>query len=108
MVCEHLEALERAVLAAGIRETSRGSAWSESCREWVYFDGYLDQAAVRRVFDLPPCVVEHAHRGTHDGAERGFVCELCHDAVMGHYEPARGVPVFPHPGGAAPPRRDPP
>jgi hypothetical protein len=42
MTCEHLLPLEEALLAEGIRETSRGQAWSENCREWVYFDCRLD------------------------------------------------------------------
>ena len=94
MTCEHLRPLEQAILATDIRETFRGKAWSRNCREWVYFDCFIDTAAVRRALDLPACVTEHSHRGTHDGQERGFVCENCHDAIMGNYEPITGVPVF--------------
>ena len=46
MICEHLRALEQAILARGIRETFRGKAWSQNCREWVYFDCFIDTAAV--------------------------------------------------------------
>ena len=94
MTCEHLRALERAILARGIRETSRGQAWSQNCREWVYFDCYIDTGAVRERFALADCVKEHTHRGTHDGSERGFDCEKCHDGVMGLYAPMPGTPVF--------------
>lgn len=95
MTCEHLQPLEKAILARGIRETFRGEAWSLNCREWVYFDCFIDVEAVRRAFELSPSVVEHTHRGTHDGQERGLVCSRCHDALMGHYEPKPGLPLFP-------------
>lgn len=94
MTCEHLSPLEQALIAHGIRETFRGQAWSRNCREWVYFDCFIDTAAVRRSFALPSCVEEHAHRGTHDGQERGLVCAACHDAIMGHYEPQTGGVIF--------------
>jgi hypothetical protein len=94
MICEHLRALEQAILARGIRETFRGKAWSQNCREWVYFDCFIDTAAVRRSIAFPSCVVEHSHRGTHDGQERGFVCSHCHDAIMGSYAPVTGASVF--------------
>jgi hypothetical protein len=95
MTCEHLAPLEEALLACGLRETYRGQAWSQHCREWVYFDCYLDLAAVRASWELPACVQEHVHCGTHDGQERGFVCTLCDDGIMGRHAAARGVPVFP-------------
>ena len=94
MTCEHLRPLEQAILACGIRETFRGRAWSQNCREWVYFDCFIDTAAVRQSINLPVCVVEHAHRGTHDGSERGFVCEDCQDGIMGSYEPKNEAPIF--------------
>lgn len=95
MTCEHLRALEQALLASDIRETFRGAAWSNNCREWVYFDCFLNLLAVREIMELPDCVVEHAHRGTHDGQERGFVCTCCNDAIMGRYAAAPGVITFP-------------
>jgi hypothetical protein len=94
MTCEHLRQLEDAMIAAGIRETYRGQPWSNNCREWVYFDCFMDVDAVRHRFTFAACVKEHAHRGTHDGRERGLECTECHDAVMGAYEPNDGVPVF--------------
>jgi len=95
MLCEHLQTLERAMIARGFRETSRGQAWSDNCREWVYFDCWIDLEAVRRDFRLDACVQEHVHRGTHDGQERGFVCSRCHDAIMGRYEKSADIPAFP-------------
>ncbi len=94
MVCEHLTGLEQAIASRGLAETYRGRAWSANCREWVYFDAYLDTERIRRSIALPDCVVDHAHRGTHDGQERGFVCTRCHDAIMGHYAPSPAVPTF--------------
>lgn len=94
MLCEHLRPLEQAIAGAGIRETFRGKPWSMNCREWVYFDCYIDTDAVARAFSFSDCVKVHAHRGTHDGEERGFVCSCCHDAVIGAYEPKPGMKVF--------------
>ena len=94
MTCEHLRTLEQAILARGIRETFRGAAWSRNCREWVYFDCYIDIEATRSRFALADCVHVHQHRGTHDGQERGFVCLQCHDGIMGRYAPEAGMPVF--------------
>lgn len=81
--------------AAGLRETFRGQAWSDNCREWVYFDAFIDTEAVQSRFDLAPSVRVHAHRGTHDGQERGFICTACRDGLMGLYEPSPGKPRFP-------------
>ena len=85
MVCEHLRPLEEALIAAGIPETYRGQAWSKNCREWVYFECVLNRASLRKRFNLPDCVVDHEHLGTHDGQEAGFVCETCKDGVMGRH-----------------------
>ncbi|MBZ5531413.1 MAG: hypothetical protein LAO20_08275 [Acidobacteriia bacterium] len=94
MLCEHLRTLEEAMVAAGMRETWRGQAWSNNCREWVYFDCFIDTEAVRRNLSLAPCVIDHAHRGTHDGQERGLECSACHDGIMGAYEKRAGMAVF--------------
>lgn len=94
MTCEHLRSLEQAIKARGIRETYRGQPWTTNCREWVYFDCFIDQGAVRSRVALADCVEDHVHRGTHDGQERGFYCSQCHDGVMGRYEPASDGTVF--------------
>jgi hypothetical protein len=96
MVCDHLRSLEEALIAAGFRETLRGAVWSRNCREWVYYDCVLALPELRKRFPLAACVVDHVHRGTHDGSEAGFVCNLHNDAVMGVH-PATcsgGVRVF--------------
>ena len=90
MTCEHLIALERALIGAGMKETSRGQAWSQNCREWVYFDCFLPLKPLRQKFQLADCVEDHEHRGTHDGQESGFVCTVHNDGIMGHH-PASGV-----------------
>ena len=94
MICEHLRPLEQAIAARGIRETWRGKPWSLNCREWVFFDCYIDTDGLRQSFPLPACITAHAHRGTHDGEERGFVCSECQDAIMGRYEAGPGVVIF--------------
>ena len=94
MVCEHLRPLEELLIARGIPVTFRGQAWSMNCREWVYFNCFLDTEAIRAAIRLPLCVQDHSHRGTHDGQERGLVCTQCHDAVVGLYEPVEGKVVF--------------
>lgn len=95
MTCAHLIALEKALLACGAVPTFRGEAWSENCREWVYFDAYLDTARIRQSFRLPEFVRDRTHLGTHDGQEHGLVCDLCCDALMGLPRPTDGKPSFP-------------
>ena len=91
--CHYLRPLEHELAARGVRETFRGQAWSSNCREWIYFDCWLDLASIRARLSLPPCVEDHEHRGTHDGSERGFVCRECQDAVMGLIEPRESSPI---------------
>jgi hypothetical protein len=94
MVCEHLRPLEQVLLARGIAETFRGAAWSMNCREWVYFSCHIDVEAVQKNLVLPACVKAHSHRGTHDGPEKGFVCDTCKDGIMGFYEAKDGIVNF--------------
>jgi hypothetical protein len=94
MTCEHLRPLEEAIIARKIPVKFRGQAWTANCREWVYFDCFIDTQAVRERILLADCVHEHVHRGTHDGQERGFECSLCHDGVMGQYEPRAESIIF--------------
>jgi hypothetical protein len=96
MVCEHLAEIERALLAAKVSETFRGQPWTSNCREWVYFACWLDRPAIRGRYKLAECVIDHDHRGTHDGQEAGLVCSTCHDAIMGaHADFRSGLPAFP-------------
>jgi hypothetical protein len=82
------------MISGGMRETFRGRAPSNNCREWVYFDCYIDTEAVRRHFTFADCVIEHAHRGTHDGRRGALSVPPATIPVMGAYEPADGVAVF--------------
>jgi hypothetical protein len=95
-MCPCLTPLDDALKLRGAKETFRGKAWSENCREWVYYKVVFKPQSVRTYFQLPDSVAHHEHLGTHDGAESGFVCTLHHDAVMGEH-PARsseGVETF--------------
>lgn len=86
MTCQHLRQLEAELIAAGIPETFRGKAWSANCREWVYFNCYLDKPGLRQRISFDSCVIDHDHCGTHDGQEAGFVCAECQDAIMGVHQ----------------------
>lgn len=83
MVCAHLAELESALQASGARETYRGQAWSENCREWVYFDVVLDVAALQQRFHLDTPVRLHDNLDPKSGLERGFECTECQDAILG-------------------------
>ena len=84
MSCSHLQSLESALLEGGHQETFRGQAWSEA-NEWVYFDCIIDLDFCRDEYDLPSFVIDHVHRGTHDGTEQGLVCQQCLTAVVGRH-----------------------
>ena len=83
MVCSHLHKLEEELIASGVAENYRGQAWSENCREWVYFDVVLDIESLMERFDFGPNVGVHQNLDPKSGTERGFVCNKCHDAIMG-------------------------
>jgi hypothetical protein len=89
MVCEHLIELENELLSSEVKEMFRGQAWSDNCREWVYFDCYLNRESLRQRILFDPCVLDHDHLGTHDGHESGFVCSIHKDAIMGVHETHR-------------------
>lgn len=92
MVCKHLTDIEQALLDAGIKETFRGTPWSQNCREWVYFDVVLDVSALKLHFDIPDCVEIHENTDQRSGIERGMVCTECQDAIMGNI---KGNNIFP-------------
>jgi hypothetical protein len=96
MICEHLRPLEDAIRAAGIAETFRGQPWTTNCREWVYFDCYLEVEKIRQQFDLSACVVDHLNDDPKSGRESGVVCTECHDGIVGlNKADASGKRVFP-------------
>ena len=92
-MCEHLREFEAELMARGIPVTFRGQAWSENCREWVYFKCYIDLASVRARVSFAPCVVDHINHDPKNGKERGFVCMEHNDAVMGMPEASRHYPT---------------
>ena len=94
MVCEHLRQLEQEIAAAGIQETSRGKAWSDNGREFVYFDCVLERHSIRKRLVLDECVSDSEYLGTHMGEEYGFYCEQCKDGVMGHHPKAGGCYII--------------
>jgi hypothetical protein len=82
-MCNHLDEIKSAMIAAGIRILHIGQPWSKNCREWVMFDCWIDNDAIRKRFTLADCIEDHDHLGTHDGCESGLVCASCHDALIG-------------------------
>ncbi len=94
MVCEHLANLEQELIARKIPETYRGRPWSRNCREWVYFDCFLDTASIRKRLKLDECVEDHVNHDTKSGVERGLACNVHHDAIVGAYEPSEKRPTI--------------
>ena len=86
MVCKHLKNLENELIHGNIKIIYCGQAWSNNCREWVYFDCYLDRQSIEKRFNFPDFIEYHEHRGTHDGQEAGFFCSKCKDGIMGHHK----------------------
>jgi len=91
MTCQHLYPLEAELIESGIRETYRGTPWSQNCREWVYFDVVFDTDALAARINFAPCVQVHENLDPKSGTERGFVCTQCQDAIMGRLS---GAPVY--------------
>jgi hypothetical protein len=83
MTCKHLNALEMELIAAGIKETFRGTAWTTDCREWVYFDVIFETSTLASRMMFLPCVEIHENLDPRSGTERGFVCTECKDGIMG-------------------------
>ena len=90
-LCEHLQAAEKYIREQGGRVVSSGRPWSANCHVWIFFDAILDCDRLVQGLGLASCVQVHDHRGTHDGSERGIVCTVHHDGIMG-----------PHPADASP------
>ena len=85
-MCDHLSPLDNELKAKGFTETFRGQAWSDNCREWVYYDTILDLAEIRNRYQFPDFIITHVNEDPKSGLEAGFVCTFCHDGVMGKYE----------------------
>lgn len=85
MLCEHLCDIENELLKEGYKETFRGQAWTQNCREWVYFDVVLDVEELRDRYNLCSYIQLHENLDPKSGAERGIVCSSCHDGIMGKF-----------------------
>jgi hypothetical protein len=82
-LCEHLRPVGEYLRSRGARVSYAGQAWSDQCRYWVYFATVLDVDDLRKRFSLPESVVVHENLDERSGTERGLVCEVDRDAVMG-------------------------
>jgi hypothetical protein len=82
-MCEPLQPLEDYIKAQKIPEIFRGQAWSDNCREWVYFDCVLEPESLKAKFHLPSFVTTHENTDEKSGTELGLVCTHCNDAIMG-------------------------
>ena len=87
-LCEHLQTAAEYVQAHGAHVVFRGQPWSANCHVWIYFDVTLDCERLIQGLGLDPCVQIHDHRGTHDGSERGIVCTIHNDGIMGPHPDA--------------------
>ena len=83
MLCEHLAALEQEMLENGVVVISRGRPWSKNCREWISVDLVLDTDSLIKRFSLSPVVEVHENTDPRSGLERGLVCSMCHDGIIG-------------------------
>lgn len=82
-MCEHLLPIEKELKERGIVETFRGQPWSNNCREWIYFDCYLDIKSLQERFKFPSFIKHHTNDDPRSGTEEGLYCELCKDAIVG-------------------------
>ena len=85
-MCEHLKPLEDYLKAKQIPETFRGQAWSDNCREWVYFDCVIDTEGLKAKLHLPSFVITHENTDEKSGTELGLVCTQCQDGIMGLHQ----------------------
>jgi hypothetical protein len=84
-LCEHLKPVENYLRTNGIPVFSSNRPWSANCHIWVYFDALLDCQSLIDGLHLDSCIQIHDHRGTHDGSERGIVCTIHNDGIMGRH-----------------------
>jgi hypothetical protein len=82
-ICEHLTPVLHHLIAEGRKIVSCGRPWSDNCHVWIYFESVLECEGLVAKFGATDAVQIHDHRGTHDGAERGLVCRVHHDGLMG-------------------------
>jgi len=91
-ICSHLRPVQEYIRSLGEKVYDVCTPWSQNCRTWVYFENVvLDTESLKSRFNLPDFIVTHSHRGTHDGAEHGLVCQTDHDALMGVHPELAGT-----------------
>jgi hypothetical protein len=91
-ICADLKPAEKYLRERGAHVVAVTRPWSANCHVWIYFDVVLDCEGLIKDLGLPPHVQIHDHRGTHDGSERGIVCTVHHDGIMGRCQtPSFGV-----------------
>lgn len=79
-----LQQLEAHVLHLGLAPTYRGDPYGQGL-DWVYFDCFFSEAAVRERFRLGPEVRYVAYDGRAAGQEAGFYELGSGFGVMGHH-----------------------
>jgi hypothetical protein len=83
MTCKHLRSLELAIRSEGTAVIDIRSEPYKETGEWVYFGAVLDLDAIRKTFELAPCVVRYSNGGDRGPTDEGLICEDCRDAVIG-------------------------
>jgi len=95
MVCEHLRQLDDELTARGVEVIYRDrQPWSKNCRAWTRYACVLDLASIRQRIHFASCVSDDVWEDHWTGYEQGFVCDECHDAVIGDTKPQPGRPVI--------------
>lgn len=84
-MCEHLQPIEQYIKSKEVAETFRGQAWSNNCREWVYFDCVLDAESLKEKINAPACIIVHEYLDNRAGNEKGLICDCCQDGIMGYH-----------------------
>jgi hypothetical protein len=84
-VCEYLRSLEDHLVSGGCPITFAGRAWSSNCRHWIHFDVVLDLDPLRQTLHLGESVVVHENADPRTGREKGFVCSVHHDGIIGRH-----------------------
>lgn len=72
-MCDHLLRLDQELKLKGIKETSRGQAWSKNCREWVYYDCVLALEKLKQRFAFPDFITIHTNHDERSGLEAGVL-----------------------------------
>lgn len=85
MICEHLQPLEKELISKGINELHRGQPWTDHCREWVYYDCFLDAEKIKLRLQLPTFVEHYYNDDPVSGLEEGLFCNECEDAIIGYH-----------------------